>query len=86
VLIYPLLVVLGFFDLLISLLIPYKYEDKRLPKKEARLTKQSNQADPTSPYRSTLACDFFVEDSHNIYDEFVMSVHKFANFNTLGVR
>ena len=84
--IYPVLLILGLFDLFISLIIPCKYQDKRLPKKDAILTKQSNQTDPNSAYRSTMPCEFFVEDSDNIYDEFVKSVNKFANFNTLGVR
>lgn len=85
-LIYPFLFILGLIDFILSLIIPYKYEDDKLPHKKAVLTELSDKTDPTSPYRSTLQGDFTVNQDDNIYNEFVKSVYKYANFNTLGVR
>ena len=84
--IYPFLFILGLIDFVINLIIPYKYEDPKLPRKKAVLAELSDKEDPTSPYRSTLFDDLTVKDDDNIYNEFVKSVYKYANFNTLGVR
>lgn len=84
--IYPFLGLVGIFDLFLTLLLPCKYEDPKLPKKTTRLSKQENKNDPGSPYKSTIKDELNVETGDSIYKEFVNSVDKFANFNTLGVR
>lgn len=85
-LIYPFLTILGFVDFFISLLLPYKYKDPKLPNKHEELTVLSDKNDPSSAYRSKSPCDFSVGNDDNIYNEFAKSVYKYANFNTLGVR
>ncbi len=86
-LIYPFLFILGLLDLLVYLITSGKHlNDPQLPDKNSVLTRLTDKSDPTSAYKSTLPNDIEVKNSDNIYDEFVKSVNKFANFNTLGVR
>lgn len=85
-LIYPFLFILGLFDFIISLVVPGKYKDPKLPHKNTILSRLTDKRDPTSSYKSVQQCEFIVEDDENLYSEFVKSVNKFANFNTLGVR
>ncbi len=61
-------------------------DDWHLVDNKTVLTVQTDKYDPTSSYKSTLPNDLVVQETDNIYDEFVKSVNKFTNFNTLGVR
>jgi long-chain acyl-CoA synthetase len=88
VVIFPFLHLIGFFDFIIGLILPYKYEDTNLPHKKTCLTKQTDETDPKSPYRSALfddlvSCD---EPEANIYDEFKSKCKQYADIETLGVR
>lgn len=86
--IMPFLSVVGFFDLIIGLVIPYKYDDVDLPNKNAKLTEISDKTDPGSPYRSTLAPELMkIENENtNIYEEFKAAAKKYWYNQTFGVR
>jgi len=84
----PFLYVVGFFDFLIGLVLPYKYDDDSLPDKNATLSRLSNKNDPGSPWRSTMAPELVRIDNKNtnIYKEFAAAAKKYWYNQTLGQR
>jgi hypothetical protein len=86
VLIYPFLMLIGIFDFVLGTLSSYKYGDKRLPNKNAVLTKVVHKQDSMTAYKSVFECDLNISNEDNIYGEFVKSVQNYSRFNTLGVR
>lgn len=86
--IYPFLYLVGFLDLIIGLILPYKYEDNKLPDKNAVLSKLVDETDPKSPYRSTLFNDLIkVENKNaNLFEELTKCVKLYHDTLTMGVR
>lgn len=84
----PFLHIVGVFDFIIGLIIPYKYDDPDLPEKNAKLTDLSDKKDPSSPYRSTLASELtrLTDKNTNIYLEFAKAARKYWYNQTLGTR
>jgi len=88
VLIHPFLFIVNILDFIIGLILPYKYEDSELPEKDAVLSEITDPSNPSSPYRSTLYPDLIsVDDPNaNLYTKFKLSVKKYADLKTMGVR
>ena len=86
--IYPFLFVVGIFDFLFGLILPYKYDDASLPDKNSVLTLQTNIDDPRSPYRSTMTDDLLhISDKNlNLYSTLVNKVDEYADTETMGIR
>jgi len=84
----PFLQFVGFFDFLIGLVVPYKFDDHDLPDKNTVLTKISDETNPESPFRSTLSPDLVRLENKdtNIYKEFAAAAKKYWYNQTLGVR
>lgn len=88
VIIYPFLYLVGFIDFVLGLILPYKYEDNKLPEKDAILAHLTDSSDPTSPYRSNLFPDLIkVEDKNaNLFDELSKCSKMYNDLDTMGVR
>jgi long-chain acyl-CoA synthetase len=89
--IYPFLFLIDIIDHIIGIFLPYNNRNKHIyPDKNAVLSKQIDDSDPNSPWRSTLTHDLFhIENvDANIYDEFLNNYKKFshADVKTLGIR
>jgi long-chain acyl-CoA synthetase len=86
--IHPFLFIVGLFDFVLGLILPYKYDDATLPDKNAVLTRQVDPADPKSAYRSTMTADLVrIEDrSTNLYKAFSDCIDEHADMETMGVR
>ena len=88
ILIRPFLFVVGFFDFIIGLILPYKYEDSALPDKNATLAKRVDESEAKSPYRSTMCADLIRLEGKdtNLYSRLAECVKAFFDMETMGVR
>jgi long-chain acyl-CoA synthetase len=88
ILIHPFLFVIGVFDFIFGLILPYKYDDPSLPDKNAVLTLQTDPTDHTSAYRSAMTADLVRVDERNtnLYTAFRNCIEEHAETETMGVR
>jgi long-chain acyl-CoA synthetase len=88
VLIHPFLFIVGIFDFIIGLIIPYKYEDSQLPDKNSTLTYQVDKSDPKSAYRSSTTNELIrIQDKNlNLYKRLAEAVTNYKETLTMGVR
>jgi long-chain acyl-CoA synthetase len=86
--IYPFLFVVGIFDFIIGLILPYKYDDDKLPDKNTVLSRHVDSSDSSSPFRSTMFNDLVRTEtkSVNLYSKLAENIEQQRDMKTMGVR
>jgi long-chain acyl-CoA synthetase len=84
----PFLFVIGIFDFIIGCILPYKYDDSKLPDKNTVLSRQVDLTDNSSAFRSTLFSDLIRTEvkATNLYSKLAENIENQHDAKTIGVR